>query len=109
MKYEFGPDCWRDNERERALLAEAIERLEAGDDVEDLDQGELERIAGAAKASGSNEAAVAAGARAQDLLDNEAEKAYERSAANYYGGSDTQTMDEKHQAAWAEHREAHRR
>jgi hypothetical protein len=109
VKYEFGPDAWRDNERERALLAEAIERLECGDNVEELSYAEMERIAAAAKAQGSNEAAVNAGEIAQDLLDNEAEKAYERSISDYHGGSGPQTMEERHQAAWLEHQEAHRR
>jgi hypothetical protein len=109
MKCVFGMDAFRDNERERALLSEAIEALEASDDVSELTTAEMERIAQAAKAPGSNEAAVQAGERAQDLLDNEAEKAFERSNSDYYGGSGPQTMQERHQAAWAEHREAHRR
>lgn len=70
MRYLFGMDAFRDDEKSRALLSEAIERLEAGDEISDLTVGELERIAKAAKAPGSNDAAVAAGEAAQNHLDN---------------------------------------
>lgn len=97
MTFQFGPDAFRDNERERALLSDAIERLEAGDDLSDLTQGELERIAQAGKAPGSNKAAVQAGERAQSLLDNEAEKEEERRFSEYWGGGITGEDRERQQ------------
>lgn len=73
-KYIFGMDAFRDNEHERKALAEAIERIEGGDEVEDLTVGELERLVAASRAKGSNRAAIEFGFKAQDYLDNEAER-----------------------------------
>ena len=97
MKYEFGMGAFRDNELSRALLSEAIETLEGCDDVADLSIAELERIAQAAKAPGSNAAAVEAGERAQDLLSSEAEKAEARSFELYWGGYPTGEDRERQQ------------
>lgn len=92
-KYTFGPDAFRDNETERHKLIDAIERIAGGDEVEDLTRDELERLVNAARASGSNRAAIDFAKDAQDYMDNEDERLgtqqLERDFTNYWEGNET--------------------
>lgn len=100
-------------DRMKADEAKTRERIASGvpldlvplDKLEDED---LEAIVRCAR-TGGNELAQSEAREAQNILDSRAESAHERSLSDYYGGGSPQTMDEIHQAAWAEHREAHKR
>ena len=106
----FSPDAFRDNERERARTRDVLDRLNAGDELSDLTMEEVERVVEATRHfEGANEATRHLHMIAQEHLDSESEKAHERSLSEYYGGGSPQTMDERHQAAWQEHQDAHRR
>jgi hypothetical protein len=68
--FEFGPDAFRDNEKERALTQDVLDRVNAGDELSDLTNGELERIVQASKAEGTNEATRHLGMMAEQYLEN---------------------------------------
>lgn len=88
--FVFGMDAFRDNEHERSRLHEAIDRINAGDEVEDLTLGELERLVEASKAEGTNAEAKQFALYAQNYLDNEYERIgvarEERNFRDYWEG-----------------------
>lgn len=73
-EFYFGEDMFRDNEQERARVQDVLDRINAGDELEDLASSEIETIIAAGKCEDSNAAVKLLGRRGLDYLESNAEE-----------------------------------